>query len=51
MALDSTLPVNRDKKCPMMVRCFWGLERHREPQDFAQLGHPPAKTNEIQIHT
>ena len=49
--LVATVPVDRNKTCPMLVRCFWTQDRHRRPQDFGNIDRLSASNREIQIHT
>mmetsp|Transcript_20323 Transcript_20323/g.59370 ORF Transcript_20323/g.59370 Transcript_20323/m.59370 type:complete len:295 (-) Transcript_20323:61-945(-) len=46
-----TPPVDRDKVCPLLLRCFWSLDGHRRDGAYSKADLDELPSNEVQIHT
>mmetsp|Transcript_41336 Transcript_41336/g.60908 ORF Transcript_41336/g.60908 Transcript_41336/m.60908 type:complete len:138 (+) Transcript_41336:59-472(+) len=43
--------VDRDKVCPLLLRCFWKLEGHHRVEEFADANRGIVPIDEVQIYT
>mmetsp|Transcript_1942 Transcript_1942/g.1911 ORF Transcript_1942/g.1911 Transcript_1942/m.1911 type:complete len:141 (+) Transcript_1942:17-439(+) len=43
--------IDREKICPLLLRCFWKQDRNNTIQDYKNAAHGILPSNEIQIYT
>ena len=44
-------PIDREKVCPFLLRCFWRLEGHNAVSEYTQASKGILPSNEMQIYT
>lgn len=49
--VNPTPPINRDKMCPLLLRCFWRLDQHHTAVDYAKANFGEFPDNEVRIYT
>uniref|UniRef100_A0A7S2XY13 Histone deacetylase complex subunit SAP18 n=1 Tax=Fibrocapsa japonica TaxID=94617 RepID=A0A7S2XY13_9STRA len=43
--------IDRDKVCPLLLRCFWKVGAHHRVEDFAEANQGIVPMDEVQIYT
>lgn len=48
---DTTSEIDRTKVCPLLLRCFWKLNRHHALSEYRNASNDILPAQEVQIHT
>ena len=48
---DREKPIDREKVCPFLLRCFWKLDGHHALHEYSQVAKGVYPGNEMQIYT
>jgi histone deacetylase complex subunit SAP18 len=49
--VEASAPLDREKICPLLLRCFWKDGEGNVAADYKDCGHGTVPANEIQIYT